>query len=359
MHMKPLTIWGASAACLSLLIAACGSAAATPAAGSDGTVSVSVGTGTPVKIPKGPLKIGYFSNGNPNQWNSSQIAAVEAEAKKYGYTVSVVNAGGSLNTQLSQMQTAAVDHTYNAAIVQAIQGEPECADMTKVMPAANILVVSSGPDCSSALTNAGDGLWFPGTYATSGGDTSITYARAFFEEAAKEFPGPQQVAVVTGPVGNDLVTSEQDVLSSLAKTNPQFHVAGVVNTGWTAPTALSATESFLEAHPNITVVLSTYSPDVTQGVIDALRALGKLGKVKVADQGGTTYDVSQIQAGNIDFTLPYFPNNYGTYAVDAIHDAQLGRSPQRFISDVPSKYGTLTNPVIITKANVATYTAAY
>jgi ribose transport system substrate-binding protein len=324
-----------------------------------GPVSVNVGNGTPIKLRGGPLKVGLLLQGSTNEWNQVLASAATEEAKKFGYQVSFVSANFDLNTQLNQLQSAAADHEYDAVVLEPISAVSECTAETKTLPAANVLAITTGEPCNTSLQGAGNELWVPGTLTTVAGDTTISYARAFFKLAAKLNPGPQQVVVATGPQLDPLVIAENQVAKEMAASNPQFHIESFVYGDWTTPTALQKTESYIQGHPATTLILSAYSPDITRGVIAALTALGKLGKIKIADEGGTTYSVQQIKAGNLQFTLPYFPQNYGTYAIDAIHAAQMGQSVPRFISVIPAQFGGVNSPTVITKNNLASYTPRY
>ena len=357
---------GALAACGSSSSsgAAAGSAnssgAAAGSANSSGTVALNVGTGTPIKLPKGPLKIGLFLQTTGTAFDQSLVAAATAEAKKFGYKVTVVvPANASLNAQIDQIQTAAQNHTYNVMGVQPLVASSECAAITKTIPAAGVLAFTLGTPCETNLKQAGEDLWVPGTLATVAGDTTLTYSEAFLEKAAKMNPGPQQVALITGPQDDPLVINEKKAVQQIASAYPNFHIVSFVYGDWSTPTAFSVTQAYLQGHPNITLVLSAYSPDVTRGVIQALQSLGKLGKLKVADQGASAYTIQQIKAGNIEFSIPYFPDEYGTQFINAVHDAQMGKAVPRFISNVPAQYGTVENPTVITKANVSSFQPRY
>jgi ABC-type sugar transport system substrate-binding protein len=347
-----------------LLLAACGSSAsggtnsASSGSAKGTAVKVDVGDGTPITLPAGPLKIGLLYSGAGTSWNETLSEAAVAEGKKYGYNVTVINPAWDVNQQLDQALTAATTKQYNVIGVEPIVAQQLCNVMTKTLPAAGVLTIALGTPCNTNMNPAGDGLWVPGLMTTIAGDTTITYARAFLQTAAEKNPGAQQVAIVTGPQLDPLSEALKEVVTEMAATNPDFKVK-FIYTDWTTPTALTDTQDFLSANPDTTLILSAYSPDVTRGVIGALTALGKVGKIKVADEGATTYTVAQIKAGAIQFSMPYFPENYGTLFIQAIHDAQMGKTVPRFISVIPSKYGTVTDPVVITAGNVDSYTPGY
>jgi ABC-type sugar transport system substrate-binding protein len=347
------------AACATvLLLAGCGGTSGGSTKSGKGTVSVDIGTGTRIKLPKGKLKIGVFTQGQANQFNEVLADGATKEAAKYDYDVTIVGADFDLNKQMNQLQNAATNKSFDAIILEPISATAACTMLTKTLPAANVLTVTAGSSCDKNLTDAGEDLWVPGTLASVAGDTTITYVRKFLEIAAERHPGPQKVAFATGPDIDPLVIAQKKVVAEMAKSNPDFHVDFVYG-DWSTPTALSATQNYLTAHKDTTLLLSAYSPDITRGVIAALTSTDQLGKIPVLDQGGTSYSVEQIKDGNIDFTMPYFPSNYGAYAVKAIHDAQTGAKISRFVSVVPPEYGTVDNPTVVDSKNLDSYTPAY
>lgn len=360
--------WVASAvASLALVLAACGSSGSSSASGSGtgsgavsgaGTANLSVGT-TTVHLPKGHLRVGIFISGAGTQWNKVLSAGALAEAKADGYTATIVSPNFDLTTQLNQAQTAANNHSYDAVVIEPIASAQECTAFSKILPAANVLVVDAVTPLCGHTQDTGDSLWSAGTMSFVGGEATISYVRAFLNDAAKLNPGKQQVVFVTGPQLDPLTVEDNQALTEFEATHPGFHVKSLIYTDWTTPTAYNDTLTYLRANPSTTLVLSAYSPDVSTGVVDALRQLGEVGKIKVDDEGGTRYSVQEIKAGAIQMSLPYFPGLVGQMAVHVIHEAQLGQQVPRFVSDIPSSYGTVDNPVVITKSNVDTYTPSY
>jgi ribose transport system substrate-binding protein len=322
-------------------------------------VTVDVGGGKTLQLPTGKLKIGLSLQGMATAFNQALVAGAQSEAAKYGYEITVMDAAFDLNKQLNQIQTAASNKTYDVVAVEPLAAPSLCDVTTKTLPDAGIVAVAIGTPCQTNLKEAGDDLWVPGLLTTVAGDTSLTYARAFFEQAATRYAGPQKVVLVTGPQVDPLVIVENQLLKELAAKHPDFKVEALIYGDWTTPTAQSKTLQYLQSHPETTVVLSAYSPDVSRGVVAALTAQGKLGKLKFADVGASKFTVDQIKAGNIDFSMPYYPDQYGVQLVDALHQAQTGATVPHFTSNVPAEYGTVDKPVVISKDNVGSFTARY
>jgi ABC-type sugar transport system substrate-binding protein len=348
----PMTL---CAALIALAAAACGSSPSpTGSGGPSGadTVSVDVGTGTPVQLKKGPLKVGVFLSGAATKWGQVLGEAATAKGKELGYDVSIVSSDFDLQKRLSQAQVAATNKTYDAILVEPVASSQECNLFTKTLPQAGILVVNIVTPLCGKGTQTGDAMWSPGMATYVGGDTTIAYVRSFLKATVKKYPGKQTVAFVTGPEIDPLSIMDKQAAEEIEKDNPDFNIKSFVYTDWTTPSAQKQTQAYLAANPDVTLLLSAYSPDVSRGVVGALTSLGKVGKVAVADQGGTEYTIQQIQAGAIGLTVPYFPANHGTLAMQALADAQAGKPLPKWISDVPADYGTVDAPMAVTAENV-------
>jgi ribose transport system substrate-binding protein len=340
-----------------------GSNSATGATVTSSGSNVTVKTGAyKITLPKGAahLNIAFFMNASANTWQINFAKAAIDEAHKYGASITMFNGGFNPTTQISQMINAAQSHKYNAAVLVNIDTNAECTVATKTLPAAGILVaVTAQPICGHGLATTGPALWEPGTLNYVGGDVSEPANVAWANLTGKLNPGTQHVAVVVGPSTAAVTAGEEQAVNNYAKAHPDFHVDSFINTDYTTPTTYTAVLNYLHAHPDTTLVMSVYSPDCTRGVIQALTALGKVGKIKVSDEGGASYALDQIKAGALELTLPYFPEVQARKSVDSLAQAANGQATPPFVTDVPSQYGTWQNPTPITKQNASTFVPEY
>jgi ribose transport system substrate-binding protein len=364
-----------AAASLALALAACGgssssssssaaasseapaASAASSAAPGSGTVKVDVGTSTPVELPAGKLKVGVFMNAQSNKWQQVIVAAEKKQAESYGWDLTVLDFNYDQQKMMDAMQTAVTNKTYDAWVVNPIDGNASCKMLTETAPQANILVTITGTTvCNRDLNKTAD-LWAPGTYSYHALAPSPDYERAWFAAVAKLNPGKQKVAIVVGPAANGASILTQNVAKEFEAANPDFHVTDYINSDYTAPTTFSATQAYLQAHTDTTLILSIYSPDISQGVVKALTSLNLVGKVKMSDMGGSQYTVDQIKAGAIQLTMPYYPGTMGTNAILAMKDAQEGKTPPlRIYDEIP---GGIGSALVVTKDNIATFTPQY
>jgi ABC-type sugar transport system substrate-binding protein len=368
----------AAAAGFALVLAACGSTASTssasaggsssapaesssaPAGGSSSaaatTVKVDVGTGTPVELSTGPLKLGIFMNAQSNQWQKAVANTAKSTAESYGWTADIQEFNFDEAKMEDAMRTAITNKTYDAWLVVPIDGVASCKLTTDQAPKANIVVVVAGTTVCNRDNNKIPDMWAPGTlgyYATA---PSPDYQRKWFSELAKLYPGPQKVAYVVGPDANGATIVGKTIGKEFSDSQPNFKVVDYINTDYSAPTTFTAVQSYLQAHQDTTLILSIYSPDVSQGTVKALESLNLVGKVKMSDMGGSQFTVDQIKKGTIGVTMPYYPITQAENAIKAIKAAQEGKTQERVPSEIP---GGLDNALVITKDNVDTYKPQY
>jgi ribose transport system substrate-binding protein len=355
------------AVCAAVLVVAACSSGSSSSSGSGatgsggGTVSINVGTGT-IKWPKGQkLNIAYLTSGSSNGYLVKQNSGAVAAAKAYGVQLTTFDANFDPTTQISELQDALTSGKYNAFIVDPVFGQVECRYISQLPLQDNVLVsVMVTPACDKGPDNAA-ATWQPGTLDFIGGPANLQGYQAVWAYAAAHNPGPQTVAYFSGPT--DLVTTQDsnEGLAAVQKQDPDFKVVATYDAEYSTSDGLSDAQEMLAAHPNVNIILSQYSGQ-TQGIVKALAAAGKLGKVKIYDSGGDTFDQAEVANGQIEAAGVLFPYNDSYSAVQQLVAATQGQSVPRYVGNDghPEMPGQGSEPIyIITKQNAATFTPQY
>jgi ribose transport system substrate-binding protein len=116
-----------------------------------------------------------------------------------------------------------------------------------------------------------------------------------------------------------------------------------VNAEYNRPKAQIATARILRAHPRLSGLFAV-SDSMTLGISDALRGLGRSGRIKVVGHDGTAEVLANIKAGSISADVSQYPYVMGQMAIEACVAAARGaRLPVRV--DAPT--------ALLTKGNVA------
>jgi ABC-type sugar transport system substrate-binding protein len=343
-------------------LAGCGSGGGSaPAAGGADRVAVDVGNGTPIQLKKGALKIGIFMNDTQNEWELNLANTAKATAESYGWTADIITPGFDVQKQLNQVQTAATNKTYDAVVAVPVDGGLTCNAFTKNLPKANTLVVIGAVQmCGNPLAE-NEALWTPGTLTWVGGTgTSAQFIKSWYDNAAKTNPGPQNAVMVVGPDVLTVTQAERKIYADWSAAHPDFKITQWLNTNFTTPDTYQKSLAFLKAHPEITVIMSTYSPDMTRGVVEALKAAGKQpGETPIVDSGGSKYSFDEINSGYIQWTSPLFPKTTGKLMVEAVKAAQDGKSVPKLTVEIPPELGNLDNIPVFTKSNMSTFTPEF
>jgi ribose transport system substrate-binding protein len=359
---KSRAILAAGSTAVLLALAGCaGNTSGNPGnQGPAGTVAVDVGNDMTVNLKTGQgLKVAVFIPGVANEFGLEQERAAKETAKELGMDMTLFDAGYDPNKQLNQMQTAMTSGNFDAAVVMALDGVMSCKLLTHDFAKANILTSLSGaPLCDDGANHTGksvDEVWAPGTLNFVGSNTTRDYVDGWLAAAAKANPGKQKVVAVLGPAVNTQTRVTEAALAKLAADNTGYSVA-TIYTDWTTTDAYNKTQTYLQGHPDTTLILSASSPDLTRGVIQAEKGAGLSGKIHIVDVGFGKFQIQQLDAGNVQLSTMLFPYNQMKANLESIAAAQRGDAGSRFVDD--SVIGTAKNPFVVTKESISKLPAA-
>jgi ABC-type sugar transport system substrate-binding protein len=332
--------------------------AKTTAASGHTAGKVDVGGGMTVTVPAdGKLRIGVFMPAMINANLKQTWEAAKAEAEKQGSKAILYDAAFNPTTQLNQIQNAIQQGSIDAAIGYPVDSNVVCKAFTQDAPKANILVsVPILPMCTAAVDQTAKStpqdLWVPGTLNFVGSNNYIGYVHKWIEEAAKRNPNAKRIVVLAGQPTIAQTIVFKRAVADYSKDNPNFKIADYLYTNYTAPDAFAKLQTYLQAHSDTDLIFSFYSPDITTGAVQALKAAGKLGKIPIIDGGAATYSLDQIQAGNVQFSMPSQPMTTAQRSIDSlIKAAKEGGIQPHFVDDM--LFGTTEDPKVVDKASLA------
>ncbi len=349
---KSRIMWTAGSTAVLLALAGCAESASSQSP-SD-TVAIDVGKNMKVNLKTSPnLKVAVFIPGVANAYGQAQELAAKETAKQLGMDMTLFDGGYNPSQQLNQMQTALASGHYDAAVVQALDGTVVCKTITEDYPRANILVVDNvTPLCEYGTNQTGksvDEVWAPGTMNFVGSNNTRAYIDGWFAAAAKANPGKQKVVAVLGPAVAAQTRVIEVALAKFSSDNPDYTVDKIY-TDYTTTGAFNETQTYLQGHADTTLILSMYTPDISQGIVKAAEGAGLLGKIHIVDQGFGEFSLQQIASGNIQFSTLFFPYNGIKVSLEAIASAQRGNAGPRFVDD--SVIGTAKSPFTVTKDTI-------
>lgn len=343
---SPRAVIGASLLTVAgLSLAGCG-AGESPKSSGD-SVSVDVGTDSGIELSS-PIKAGIYTSSDCASFGEVEDAMLKQEAEKQNIEVTIFGSCFDSAKQLSQIQSAIQTKQYNVLGVLPVDGQVVCAALSEDAPDAGLLVIPFDQPLCGRFTNEGEDLWEPGTLTYISGYNTKDTLRQWVEAVAEANPDAN-VGVVEG-VASDGLSTNTNVLVKEAQTKyPGFSLVSTVNTDYSTQQGYEKTQSLLQAHPEIDVILATQS-NITQGVVRAIEQAGRTDSMYVADYGGTSDVVDLMKKGEVQLTGPTYPASEAKLVVQTMVDALAGKTVER-LQSVPFE--------VVTADDVDSYTPEY
>ncbi len=283
----------AAAAGVSLLAAGCGgssSSVSNAAEVSNAAATSSVSATTTSK----KLHIAYFSFAVQNSYDAAMLAAAQKAAASAHAQLTVFDANNNPQTQYNQVQDAIVTGSYRGFLVQAIDG-PGLMPLAREAIGKHIEVVALsqvlGPDDNTATPQV------PGEAASV---VYNDYARGMRDGKLVE-QACASLNTSTCNVGYmyDVKTSTFDQavragFDSVIANDPRIKVVAEGQAFFTASGGLQATQTMLQAHPEINIMFG--SDQAMEGATSAIRSTGK--KVLIIGEGGSAPGLAHVKDGS-------------------------------------------------------------
>jgi ribose transport system substrate-binding protein len=330
--------------------------ASSGASGSSGGHAVDVGTSAPLKMSGSKLNIAFLGYGDTDTYLQGDIKGAKQEAAKVGANLTVLLSNFSPTTQLNQIQTVLSSGKYNAIVIQPLSGQEVCTPLTKDAPAKHIAVtVITEPICNSQLKplaqQAVPGIL--GNYVTQSTQSYEQWA----DHTLSANPNVKHIAVVSGEALSPATAQLNEAVKEALKKHPGVTLDATYATDDSTPSGLQVTQTLLQAHPDVQMILSAAS-GATVGAAKAISDAGKTGKVFIADNSGAAVVLPYIKSGIVQLTAVSAPSKESADAVQTLAAAFAGK---------PLPYGRSAiadllkdgQPQYVTKSNLASYKGAY
>jgi ABC-type sugar transport system substrate-binding protein len=144
------------------------------------------------------------------------------------------------------------------------------------------------------------------------------YFDAHLDNAFASCTAPCSVAAVGGFIGSDLFNLWENAIKNAATKHPNVTVVVDQPANFDPRTTLRVIQDGLQAHPDISVIVSPWD-DMTRGAEQAITSAGKKPgtDIRIYSVGGTKDAVSRVKDGTYNGTtilLPYEESYYGAVA---------------------------------------------
>lgn len=240
-------------------------------------------------------KIGYFAFSPINTYVQAMHYGADTADDALGVEVTTTINEWDGSQQLNQLQTAIQQQQYDGIVIAPTDPNVVCRVLTDLAPEMDVpVVVTNFPIC-------GDGAYTEGTVGLSSSqslDFYQEYADWAFGWLSEN--GGGKVGAITGPPeGGHAILIQQAYEEADAKYD-NVEVAQVISDDFTAEAGLAQTQTLIQTHPDLDMIVSSYDQN-TVGAVQALEAAGKQpGDITMFSLGGDHASIPLMEEGWIE-----------------------------------------------------------
>jgi ribose transport system substrate-binding protein len=134
------------------------------------------------------------------------------------------------------------------------------------------------------------------------------------EFMGKMLNGTGKVAVLLGTPGRDIIQNRENGFREGLKDYPGVKIVTEQIANLERAQAVTVTENILQAHPDVDAIWAA-NDEMALGALEAIRARGLIGKVRVGGFDATPDAVNAISKGEMHYTANQIPYEIGVRAV--------------------------------------------
>src|SRR4029077_11434218 len=276
--------------------------------------------------PGKKYRIAYLTECVDNPYCLLRLAGVQEAAAKHGFEFKIFDANFSPATQAKVVENA-VTEGFDGNLFGPAAAQPGCGLYNR------LLKPTGKPVVSIDIAMCGDPDYTPGLAATLTMQGPAHFNEAI-DTAFASCTGTCSVAAVGGFVGSDLFTYWENAIKEGAKKYPKVKVVMDEPANFDPRIALTKIQSALLAHPDISIIISSWD-DMSRGVEQAVIAAGKTpGKdIKIFPGGAPKVGVAKVKAGTWAQTTAYLPYQEAYYGAVALMMALEGKPINAYIDE--------------------------
>lgn len=252
-------------------------------------------------------KIAYLAEcASVNAYCQTRLQGAEDMAAEVNADLTVFDANFDPNAQLTQVQDA-VERGFDGYVLSPVASTSGCANLKLLQATGKPVATINSPMCGNAD-------YTPGTVGFVGMQTE-SFFQEHVENAFASCDGECKAVAVGGFVGSDLFTRWDQAIAAASAKYPNVTVVSNQPGNFDPNTALKVVQDALAAHPDTSIVISSWD-DMTRGVEEAVSSAGLAPgeDVRIYSVGGTIDGVARVADGRWTETsvlLPYEESSYG------------------------------------------------
>jgi ribose transport system substrate-binding protein len=278
----------------------------------------------------GPKTIGVSIQDLQAQFYEDMELGMKAEAAKYGYSITFVDANRDQAKQTSQVED------FISKSVSAIVLTP--ADSKAVGSAIVEANTANIPVFTADIASSSD----KGVVIAHVASDNVAGGKVAAQIMCKALNGPATVAIIDQPE----VTSVQDRVKGFKLGLAACKGATIVadqSAGGDQTKAASVMDNLLQTYPNLRGVFGI-NDNSALGALSAVKSAGKGGKIVIVGYDASPIAKQAIDAGDMAGDPQQHPDQIGKLTIDAIHDYFNGKTPAKLIPVAVGSYTTHGKP---------------
>lgn len=241
-------------------------------------------------------------------WQTMEKGYQDAAAEK-GVVIDVVSVPTEQDTeqQLNQVQTA-LSAGYDAIMVSPITPNnliPALVQATE----GNIPIINVDEKVDPAAAEEA-GVKLTSVIASDNRDAGAKAAQWMIDNIADG----GQVAIIEGKAGNQSGLDRKEGFQAAIEKSGKFEIVASQPADWDGPKALDVATNILQANPDI-VGFYAANDTMALGVVEAVRAAGKLDQVTIIGTDAIPAALAAVEAGDMEGTVAQFPAEEARVAV--------------------------------------------
>lgn len=292
--------------------------------------------------------IAFFGFAAANSFAQATWAGVKQTAKKNKVEAKFFDPNFNAQTQVSQIQDAITTGRFQAFVIQANDGNAVIPAIKQALKAGIVVVAEFTP-----VGARYDTIKPPLPGITFVGEAPVWNGQALGRLGIRACGSlnPCNVAYLEGFKALPLDNARTAAVKKQLATSKNVKLVASVEGGYTQASGLKAAQDVLQAHSDVNVMIG--SAQAIQGAQQAVKAVGKEGKIKLIGNGGSCQAVAAVRAGKWFATYVIAEKSSGAKAAQLAIDKANGKK-------VPASFDTRTlqNP-IGTKQGLGSFKAQY
>lgn len=252
-------------------------------------VAACAGITTASAADSGKKLITIIVNDPSNPYWKAEADVAEATAKELGYRANVAAHYGDTNTERQLIDTAITNHSA-AIILDPANADGSIGSVKRAVQAGIPVFIVNAEINKQGLAKA--------QLVSNNAQGAALAAQQFVQAVG----GTAKYAELKGPASDNNAATRSNGFRTVLSQYPNMEKVATQVADWDRTEGYTKMQGILQAHPNITGVISG-NDEMALGAIAALKEAGQLDGVTVGGFDGSPDAVEAVQSGELAYTV--------------------------------------------------------